>query len=85
MVRLIFYALFVMFSVQLSTSAVTHLTPDLVTASSSCFAFAVETLRLAVMVSPRVLPLLPRLNVLSSPLLHLVRVVSMDLLSSAVA
>ncbi|KAF3586666.1 hypothetical protein F2Q69_00027081 [Brassica cretica] len=71
MVRLIFYALFVMFSVQLTTSAVTHLT---VTASSSCFAFAVETLRLAVMVSPRVLPLLPRLNVLSSPLLHLVRV-----------
>ncbi|KAH0877876.1 hypothetical protein HID58_065270 [Brassica napus] len=41
MVRLIFYALFVMFSVQLTTSAVTHLT---VTASSSCFAFAVETL-----------------------------------------
>ncbi|KAF2549048.1 hypothetical protein F2Q70_00020152 [Brassica cretica] len=71
MVRLIFYALFVMFSVQLTTSAVTHLT---VTASRSCFAFAVETLRLAVMVSPRVLPLLPRLNVLSSPLLHLVRV-----------
>ncbi|CAN6879966.1 unnamed protein product [Brassica oleracea] len=82
MVRLIFYALFVMFSVQLTTSAVTHLT---VTASSSRFAFAVETLRLAVMVSPRVLPLLPRLNVLSSLLLHLVRVVSMDLLSSAVA